>query len=140
MSIPHHSRDVEVLDHENLASVHKGLGCLMNEMSSGIRDSAMSLGESEPRSLATLGPRCGSGQGLVGRLERRLRLLQCFHPLEALEGNAVDVGGDAERGDPPVDSDGNDVTVGATALRLMEFGGYAGEGHDPTSAALSQRR
>ena len=57
------------------------------------------LASRAPRSLAAFGPRFGSGQGLVGRLERCVRLLQCFHPLEALEGNALCVRGNAERDD-----------------------------------------
>jgi hypothetical protein len=67
-------------------------------------------------------------------------LLQCCHPLEALEWNAVGVRGDAEGDDPPVDSDGNCVTVGTAALSLMKFGGDAGERHGPSTSPLGQRR
>ena len=83
----------------------------MDEMSSGVDDLTMSLRESGLRSLATFGPRCGSGQGLVGRLERAQRVLQCCHPLEALEGCTDRVGDDGQGDDPPVDSDGNSVAV-----------------------------
>jgi hypothetical protein len=54
-------------------------------------------------------------------------VLQCFHPLEALDGNTVRVGSDAEGDDPSVDPDGDGVTVGATALVRVELGPYAGE-------------
>jgi hypothetical protein len=54
-------------------------------------------------------------------------MLQCCHPLEALEGNTVRVSGDGQGDDPPVDSDGNGVTVGATALDLVELRGDTGQ-------------
>jgi len=76
-------------------------------MSSVFGDFAVGLGESGPRSLASFGPRGGSGQGLVGRLERALRFSECFHPLEDLEGSTVRVGGDAKGHDPTVDTNGN---------------------------------
>ena len=69
VSDPHHSRYVQVLDHEDLAMLNKGLGGLVDEVSAGVGDLTMSLGESGPRSLAAIGPRCGSGHGLVGRFE-----------------------------------------------------------------------
>ena len=86
MSILDHARDIQVFDHQNLCSVHKGLGSLVNEVSPGIGDLAMPLGESRPRLLAALGPRCGSGQGPIGCFERLLRLLQCFHPSKRSKG------------------------------------------------------
>src|SRR5665213_1704207 len=79
------------------------------------------------RVLATFGPLSGSGQGLIGCLQRRLRLLQCCHPHEALKENAVRVGDDGKGDDPPVDSDGDGVTIGAAALGLVQFSGDAGE-------------
>jgi len=109
-------------------------------MSSGVSDLAMGLRESSPRSLATFGPRCGSGQGLIGCLQRRLRLLQCFHPLEALKENAVRIASDGKGDDPPVDPDRDGVTVGSTALGPVKLGGHAGERHGPASGTLSQRR
>jgi len=139
-TVPHHPRDVEVLDHEDLRSVHQGLGCLVDQVSSGVGDLAMGLRETSPPSLATFGPRCGSGQGLIGRLERRVRLLQCFHPLEALEGNTVRVRGDAEGDDPSVDPDGDGVLIGAAALGLVELRRHTSQRHRPTSCALGQRR
>ena len=138
MSVPDHSRDIEVLDHEDLATVHQGPGSLVDEVSPNVGDFAMSLGESSPRSLAALGPRCGSGQGLIGCLERRVRLLQWSHPLKAVEGNTVRVCGDAEGDDPPIDTDGNGVTIGATALGLVELGRHASQRHRPTSGALGE--
>jgi hypothetical protein len=100
---------------------------------------AVSFGESCPRSLAARGPRCGSGEGLVGRLERRVRLLPCCHPLETVKGNAVGDSGDAEGRDPPVDPDGDGVTVGSAALGPMKLGGRAGERHGPMASSLGQR-
>ncbi len=69
VSVPHHSGDVQVLDHQDLASVHQSPGGLVDEVSPGVDDLAVGIREPGPRSLATLGSRCGSDQGLVGRLE-----------------------------------------------------------------------
>lgn len=98
----------------------------MNQVPAGVGDLAMSLGESRPCSLAAVGPRCGSGQGFICRLERLLRVLQCFHPLETLDGKAIRVSGDGQGDDPSINSDGNRVTSGSTALSLVQFGGNSG--------------
>src|ERR1039458_5161907 len=90
-------------------------------------------------SLAALGPQCGSGQSLVGRLERALRFSKCFHPLEDLEGNAVRVGGDGKRGDPSVNPDRNGVTIGAASLRLVKLCGHAGQRNGPATRTLAER-
>jgi len=96
------------------------------------------IGESGPRSLASFGPRGGSGQGLVGRLERALRFSECFHPLEDFEGSTVRVGGDAKGHDPTIDTNGNGVANTATALGLVQFSGHARQRDNPTCRALGQ--
>ena len=60
MSMLDHARDVQVFDHQNLTSLHKGLRRLMNDMSPGVGDRAMPIGELGPPSFEPLGSWCRS--------------------------------------------------------------------------------
>jgi hypothetical protein len=51
-----------------------------------------------------------------------VRFLQCFHPLEAVEGTTIRVSSDSQGDNPSINSDGNDVTIATTALGMVELG------------------